>query len=161
MSNYEYLGKKISIHAPTRGATPLSLCQCHSRMNFNPRSHERSDPCTNRKGGLMDISIHAPTRGATIKPHYAFYDYKFQSTLPREERRRTKQWVVDDSLFQSTLPREERRKRGIFYELRRNFNPRSHERSDGAVYYIIYLSRYFNPRSHERSDADESCNTAK
>ena len=32
----------ISIHAPTRGATPSGL-KLPSVSNFNPRSHERSD----------------------------------------------------------------------------------------------------------------------
>ena len=35
---------------------------------------------------LKDISIHAPTRGATRLFNEADYDFKFQSTLPREER---------------------------------------------------------------------------
>ena len=57
--------KRISIHAPTRGATlatailPFTVC----------------------------ISIHAPTRGATRNKETAEITSKFQSTLPREERR--------------------------------------------------------------------------
>ena len=78
---------KISIHAPTRGATTLNLYS----------------------GIFTPISIHAPTRGATRcsflqRPHGLF-----QSTLPREERRKTVHglnFIVSD------------------------FNPRSHERSD-------------------------------
>ena len=60
----------ISIHAPTRGATLLFLCQCRSRMNFNPRSHERSDtPAPKYRKYYDKISIHAPTRGATYHSH--------------------------------------------------------------------------------------------
>ena len=55
---------EISIHAPTRGATKRLVIQ-HLLVNFNPRSHERSDG--------MPISI-TPT------------GLEFQSTLPREER---------------------------------------------------------------------------
>ena len=56
----------ISIHAPTRGATPnASISQCCNVV----------------------ISIHAPTRGATarlaVRVHILL---EFQSTLPREER---------------------------------------------------------------------------
>ena len=76
--------------------------------DFNPRSHERSDFDVDNKAEYTKISIHAPTRGATATSREDFIDQIFQSTLPREERR--------------------------------------------AVYYIIYLSRNFNPRSHERSD---------
>ena len=77
----------ISIHAPTRGATKSlnelkRQCIFQSTLprgerrrssahnwdicNFNPRSHEGSDPCSYI--GLISlgvISIHAPTRGAT------------------------------------------------------------------------------------------------
>ena len=100
---------KISIHAPTRGATHLfhgpGKLQCH----FNPRSHEGSDFLS---------------RGATMSQH------KFQSTLPRGERRlRSKSFAVVPFIsihaptrgateihfvglkviqFQSTLPRGER-----------------------------------------------------
>ena len=34
---------EISIHAPTRGATPCTLYDCSDTGYFNPRSHERSD----------------------------------------------------------------------------------------------------------------------
>ena len=56
----------ISIHAPTRGATSPGRPWMHSNINFNPRSHERSD-----------------IGGTSI----AYCTSKFQSTLPREERR--------------------------------------------------------------------------
>ena len=78
----------ISIHAPTRGATRCSSSVGSSgifqstlpreerrqdggereyTMNFNPRSHERSDPVLSSVPlGSVPISIHAPTRGATI-----------------------------------------------------------------------------------------------
>ena len=55
--------------------------------NFNPRSHERSDKefCIYTSSG--NISIHAPTRGATTSCDIERLQlYKFQSTLPREER---------------------------------------------------------------------------
>ena len=59
------------------------------------------------------------------------------------------------SKFQSTLPREERRLAKVFFDWSAShFNPRSHERSDlyGIIYALSYY--YFNPRSHERSDVD-------
>ena len=55
---------KISIHAPTRGATALCCCQ----------------------GLVSNISIHAPTRGATFIRIIFNVIFTFQSTLPREER---------------------------------------------------------------------------
>ena len=55
--------------------------------DFNPRSHERSDPVPSRS-------------------HSSFTP--FQSTLPREERRRQTESCTTYTIFQSTLPREER-----------------------------------------------------
>ena len=78
----------ISIHAPTRGATPKSSynlsfqsfqstlpreerhsCFISNRtftVDFNPRSHERSDNLCANSVNFQVISIHAPTRGATM-----------------------------------------------------------------------------------------------
>ena len=100
----------ISIHAPTRGATAALRPGCRLPAYFNPRSHERSDrrPCfswihlnyfnprshersddqRHPLGHLvLSISIHAPTRGATSPRPCSLSTSKFQSTLPREERR--------------------------------------------------------------------------
>ncbi len=58
--------QKISIHAPTRGATVMFDKINYTFKYFNPRSHERSDlmyKCMQREN---IISIHAPTRGATV-----------------------------------------------------------------------------------------------
>ena len=55
-------------------------------------------------------------------------------------------------LFQSTLPREERPYEMSTIFIYRNFNPRSHERSDLSVTAEKSSVKDFNPRSHERSD---------
>ena len=88
---YQEVQEVISIHAPTRGATKVAcylatLIKFQSTLpreerpvrryslplisvNFNPRSHERSDNIQNLTFALTK---------------------RFQSTLPREERRRCK-----------------------------------------------------------------------
>ena len=98
----------ISIHAPTRGATSSTCYSTTDHINFNPRSHERSDqsacPCSRHSRNFnprshersdrllvksiirLRISIHAPTRGATSLVKVFPYLFLFQSTLPREER---------------------------------------------------------------------------
>ena len=143
----------ISIHAPTRGATRSASETKRWHAHFNPRSHERSDQDEENKAECRyRISIHAPTRGAT----HAFSNdgpfIRFQSTLPREERRDCTASHFSAGIFQSTLPREERRNSSDDGARIQNFNPRSHERSD--IYRGAGKSRspYFNPRSHERSD---------
>ena len=57
-------GKKVSIHAPARGAT------------------------ADRKGkdAAREVSIHAPARGATAKMVLKWIKGKFQSTRPRGAR---------------------------------------------------------------------------
>ena len=83
----ERLKQYISIHAPTRGATTPSASTQDLPINFNPRSHEGSDA----RGLLRDLSA-----------------YKFQSTLPRGERRSRSSVRPIFRQFQSTLPRGER-----------------------------------------------------
>ena len=80
--------RKVSIHAPTWGATGACACSSASRACFNPRSHVGSDvpyfstfssaslfqstlPRGERHNGTrwqqltLQVSIHAPTWGAT------------------------------------------------------------------------------------------------
>ena len=122
-------------------------------VDFNPRSHERSDDSWLRyMVQKIAISIHAPTRGATDKSILWSRSIRFQSTLPREERQVSSVTtclptnfnprshersdffpnidIPDVAGFQSTLPREERRCSFQTISIICNFNPRSHERSD-------------------------------
>ena len=85
---YQEVQEVISIHAPTRGATSLKATEYKLSIDFNPRSHERSDNIQNLTFALTK---------------------RFQSTLPREERRCMRVRIAAPLC---------------------NFNPRSHERSD-------------------------------
>ena len=101
---------------------------------------------------LMEISIHAPARGATVWMQTLMRITKFQSTLPRGERR-TESWPTHSwQIFQSTLPRGERRRKRDQISQIRNFNPRSREGSDKSLNNLHFLSYHFNPRSREGSD---------
>ena len=99
---------RISIRAPARGATTVSVCAEFSGSNFNPRSREGSDQKQkyklsrigyfnprSREGSdawqkadwlYYQISIRAPARGATGRPCQLLYVKGFQSALPRGER---------------------------------------------------------------------------
>ena len=68
---------------------------------------------------------------------------KFQSTLPREERPYAPRTICVISIFQSTLPREERPSQTGFIKFCGYFNPRSHERSDGAITVIHHRGALF------------------
>ena len=121
---------RISIHAPTRGATGMGLYIWSRTKDFNPRSYKRSDDIFNIyhpfsvnfnprsykrsdygacfKFGKPYISIHAPTRGATsIKKSFHLIPV-FQSTLLQEERPQDCTSYLSSILFQSTLLQEER-----------------------------------------------------
>ena len=80
-------GLIISIHAPAKGATVLHQPTKWLREYFNPRSREGSD------------NKAFPATG---------FSQKFQSTLPRRERRFHIRLHPLFLLFQSTLPRRER-----------------------------------------------------
>ena len=78
--------RKVSIHAPTRGATILNL----------------------NGDWFLVVSIHAPTRGATYRKWDRRIQSRFQSTHLREVR---PAWINKDAkeeLFQSTHLREVR-----------------------------------------------------
>ena len=114
-SDVEYpkqiMNKKISIHAPARGATRIIFHLCSRNINFNPRSRKGSDHNYMELLARNYISIHAPARGATATfpinkaaPFISIHapargattitilnaaDTVFQSTLPQGERQNT------------------------------------------------------------------------
>ena len=79
-----------------------------AELNFNPRSHERSDPMVKKFLLMKMISIHAPTRGATSQ--VSLLCFKCIISIHAPTRGATGEAInfVTDSTFQSTLPREER-----------------------------------------------------
>ena len=123
----------ISIHAPTRGATKKAILQ-REKQAISIHAPTRGATVFRRaERNSCRISIHAPTRGATI-PNIDIPDVAgFQSTLPREERLSFPCNISFHLIFQSTLPREERQTMRKLTIAELNFNPRSHERSDGIV----------------------------
>ena len=83
-----------------------AIPSCH----FNPRSREGSDRVAAQRKQRAGISIHAPAKGATGDVEMvAATVLKFQSTLPRRERRSSEPHTPDHAC---------------------NFNPRSREGSD-------------------------------
>ena len=120
----------ISIHAPAKGATicsapdlPVSPFQStlprRERLrlfilsglmpDFNPRSREGSDSAP---GFFSDPLIHFNPRSREGSDHCRLlplrFLQRFQSTLPRRERRSRNSSVWLSWKFQSTLPRRER-----------------------------------------------------
>ena len=143
---------RISIHAPTRGATTLinaspdqvqfqstlpreerpSWCRYFPLLRyFNPRSHERSD---DRRPPLFNIQ-------------------RYFNPRSHERSDGTLGALTTVAIFQSTLPREERRRPWTDHQTVSDFNPRSHERSDEVTGVIIFTHRIFQstlPREERR-----------
>jgi len=57
--------EKVSIHAPTRGATAIAGLAALA-VGFNSRAHAGRDEAGRCGRIVYGVSIHAPTRGATI-----------------------------------------------------------------------------------------------
>ena len=144
---------EISIHAPTRGATKNVLKSPVKAL----------------------ISIHAPTRGATMTAVDTVGALRFQSTLPREERR--DMLVLMVAVYEISIHAPTRGATG-FGKAQIGFILISiHAPTRGATGFqcVLYIFPcisihaptrgatstltvffpvpcYFNPRSHERSD---------
>ena len=121
---------RISIHAPTRGAT----------------SPGEDSPLLNT------ISIHAPTRGATSFRALQTFANGFQSTLPRGERLYV--WVAGCTITYFN-PRSHEGSDGYSPARLQKIPISIHAPTRGAtssiLIQILSISN-FNPRSHEGSD---------
>ena len=145
---------RISIRAPARGATTVSVCAEFSGSNFNPRSREGSDAWQKADWLYYQISIRAPARGATGRPCQLLYVKGFQSALPRGERLPLTRGMLQ------VLPRGERHNMVGYCQSHRDFNPRSREGSDDGTQLSVRYGCYFNPRSREGSDQSHKPRTA-
>ena len=105
------LGIRISIHAPAKGATGWQFDFLHCRESFQSTLPRRERLNLIVYSDALDaISIHAPAKGATLLPcGVSLSRYRFQSTLPRRERQLLRRQVFHPSFY---------------------FNPRSREGSD-------------------------------
>ncbi len=104
-----------SFNPRSPGGSDLSLqnlCRLCS-LSFNPRSPGGSDHRDQVHLRPYRVSIHAPQEGATPLLLCSRMLFKFQSTLPRRERRQLEAQRFGNAMFQSTLPRRERRTKDI------------------------------------------------
>ena len=102
-------------------------------MDFNPRSREGSDESCSSNQQPVAISIHAPARGAT--EHLFGNKSAIAISIHAPARGATRSSILHcrGVKFQSTLPRGERRIWGREISPdKRNFNPRSREGSDSV-----------------------------
>ena len=98
---------------------------------FNPRSREGSDILPKTRWRNTDISIHAPAKGATASAEHHGKIMPHFNPRSREGSDATGvNQVYKQAKFQSTLPRRERRARYLSSLSPADFNPRSREGSD-------------------------------
>ena len=99
----------ISIHAPARGATSCRFLFRCSKWNFNPRSREGSDKNRVTSFFFGEISIHAPARGATPDGNQTLDRGRISIHAPARGATKLRLLPEGNARFQSTLPRGERR----------------------------------------------------
>ena len=146
--------KRISIHAPAKGATRVGNNRFPLPPDFNPRSREGSDDLLCRHGEIFVISIHAPAKGATtldqnqLNQQYYFNPRSREGSdvfhLPNLPRRShisihapakgaTQEHVIGLGTYPISIHAPAKGATGLPYPrcyTSRNFNPRSREGSD-------------------------------
>ena len=121
---------RISIHAPTRGATKAK--------------------CSFKRPRTFQSTLLQEERQFKTSPFSRHHDFN-----PRSYKRSDADICVKTSLsseFQSTLLQEERLSITVFFCNFTYFNPRSYKRSDDIIGCSILTHINFNPRSYKRSD---------
>ena len=129
----EHRPKKFQSTLPREERHTLRRYKFVCAVDFNPRSHERSDKSLKgfteknilfqstlpREERLIDDTESVDDWNFNPRSHersdyralrYRVGEWSFQSTLPREERQSLVRADLYHGKFQSTLPREERRK---------------------------------------------------
>ena len=146
---------RVSIHAPTRGATSVS--RRHSKRLFLFQSTHPRGVRQSVVGGQSvgrRVSIHAPTRGATQREAVGEIAGKFQSTHPRGVRHAVGADAVPSySWFQSTHPRGVRQ-HGDDYRVGKTKFQSTHPRGvrPSRVFLFLVSRASFNPRTHAGCD---------
>ena len=146
--------QRVSIHAPTRGATAVDAPAGDRR---EVSIHAPTRGATRRvavHSGRPAVSIHAPTRGATFGPYVEHWGKMFQSTRPRGARPAPAGQVLHMGLVSihaptrgATCPPTPRSPTST------SFNPRAHEGRDTPPRRRPRARCSFNPRAHEGRDA--------
>ena len=121
----------VSIHAPTRGATYISLVPI----------------------SVLRVSIHAPTRGATHKGMASEASRLVSIHAPTRGATAAKLVVAHYYEFQSTHPHGVRLDNNDILRARSSFNPRTHTGCDIVLLSPAMEILSFNPRTHTGCDS--------
>ena len=96
---------RVSIHAPTRGATPIESSSGKGK-SVSIHAPTRGATCSGDFfTSCFDVSIHAPTRGATQLTLKDVENYEVSIHAPTRGATRSRGRSFGEVLFQSTHPR--------------------------------------------------------
>ena len=118
-----------------------------SCTDFNPRSREGSDePLASFPPTTALISIHAPAKGATVKPTSVAPEVVISIHAPAKGATLNPLYDVRYNRFQSTLPRRERRDKSIYHKPFRMIS--IHAPAKGATPSAVSSSEHFSISIH-------------
>ena len=147
-------GRRVSIHAPARGATSLARKPV-PKSSVSIHAPARGATLPERIAATVRrVSIHAPARGATPRRGVHSRKAMFQSTLPRGERPQRHCWALQIDFVSIHAPA-----RGATNSDPTpppgsgSFNPRSREGSDSASHKTKMIKPLFQstlPRGERR-----------
>ena len=150
------MGRRISIHAPPRGATSRNV-RVESPFDFNSRPSARGDEHPRAVHGMLIISIHAPPRGATCRFACCFLAFCISIHAPPRGATLRQEYTRISAVFQFTPLREGRLADVSQLQSERFIS--IHAPPRGATLHRRagrHERRYFNSRPSARGDANFS-----
>ena len=151
--------KRISIHAPPRGAT-LSAQHPRQQENFNSRPSARGDETKRKNAEAIAISIHAPPRGATpVTAEIAAHHEISIHAPPRGATWRMWRQLKIVAIFQFTPLREGRRDVEYvnYWQIIFQFTPLREGRRDQWGNWVRKIKFQFTPLREGRHCTESRC----
>ena len=171
---------RVSIHAPTRGATCKHSQQGIVSRSFNPRTHTGCDnghpedarplfcfnPRTHTgcdqadkecKQIICSFNPRTHTGCDKVIIYFLIGQQRFQSTHPHGVRQSLDEYFTFLGQFQSTHPHGVRQVQVQGQKRAKSFNPRTHTGCDACRHKRGIANRCFNPRTHTGCDYQGVC----
>ena len=148
------MAEGVSIHAPTRGATPGALgCYVYTSVSIHAPTRGATR-ITGDQFNYLRVSIHAPTRGATKFNHGFPREVEFQSTRPHGARLASA--IASRRIPDCFNPRAHTGRDGqLGYRFAYRILVSIHAPTRGATTFAVDMCRKalcFNPRAHTGRD---------
>ena len=154
LARYDFRHDRVSIHAPTRGATRKGgeIRPLPSFQSTRPRGARQSASLLNF--AEVGVSIHAPTRGATLAA--GSFTYIIFVSIHAPTRGATV-LVLDTLRCHTVSIHAPTRGATTENDLQRQgyggFNPRAHAGRDAGISSLVSVRPCFNPRAHAGRDS--------